>query len=227
MRILLVEDEPDAALLIARGLREQAFAVDIAADGEQAARCAYETNYDAIILDVMLPKGDGLSVCRQIRARGALTPILLLTALDAVESRIQGLDNGADDYLTKPFAFGELLARLRAIIRRGTRPIVPEILAVGDLTLDTRSREAKRGPRTIRLTAREYALLEFFARRPGEVIGRPEIAEHVWDEQYDPFSNVIDVYVQRLRRKLDAKGEPPLIVTRRGEGYVFGQARLS
>jgi two-component system copper resistance phosphate regulon response regulator CusR len=171
----------------------------------------------------MLPKRDGLWVCRQIRARGALTPILLLTALDAVESRIQGLDSGADDYLTKPFAFGELLARLRAIIRRGTRPIVPEILTVADLTIDTRTREAKRGQRAIRLTAREYALLEFFARRPGEVIGRPEIAEHVWDEQYDQFSNVIDVYVQRLRRKLDVAGERPLIVTRRGEGYVFGQ----
>ena len=223
MRILLVEDEPDAALLIAKGLREQAFAVDISPDGEHAARQADEISYDAIILDLMLPKRDGLSVCRQFRARGALTPILLLTALDAVESRIQGLDSGADDYLTKPFAFGELLARLRAIIRRGTRPLVPEILTVADLTIDTRTREAKRGTRLIRLTAREYALLEFLARRPGEVITRPDIAEHVWDEQYDQFSNVIDVYVQRLRRKLDADGERPLIVTRRGEGYVFGK----
>ena len=222
MRILLVEDEPDAAMLIAKGLREQAFAVDVAVDGEQASHQAYETNYDAIILDLMLPKRDGLSVCRQIRAGGALTPILLLTALDAVESRIQGLDAGADDYLTKPFDFGELLARLRAIIRRGTRPIVAEMLRVGDLTIDTRSREATRGTRAIRLTAREYALLEFFARRPGEVIGRTDIAEHVWDEQYDPFSNVIDVYVQRLRRKLDAPGERSLITTRRGEGYVLG-----
>ena len=223
MRILLVEDEADAAMLIAKGLREQAFAVDVATDGEHAARQADETNYDAIILDVMLPRRDGLSGCRAIRARGALSPILLLTALDAVDARIQGLDSGADDYLTKPFAFGELLARLRAIIRRGTRPIVPEVLIVADLTIDTRTRLAQRGKRTIRLTAREYALLEFLARRPGEVIGRPDIAEHVWDEQYDPFSNVIDVYVQRLRRKLDANGEPPLITTRRGEGYVFGK----
>jgi len=222
MRILLVEDQPDAALLIAKGLREQAFAVDVAGDGDQASRLAFETSYDAIVLDVMLPGRDGLSVCRQIRERGALTPILLLTAMDAVESRIQGLDSGADDYLTKPFAFGELLARLRAIIRRGTRPIVPEVLVVGNLTIDTRTRTATRGNRGIRLTAREYALLEFFARRPGEVIGRGDIAEHVWDEQYDPFSNVIDVYVQRLRRKLDSAGEPPLIGTRRGEGYVFG-----
>jgi len=222
MRILLVEDQPDAALLIAKGLREQAFAVDVTGDGEHASRLAFETSYDAIVLDIMLPGRDGLSVCRQIRARGALTPVLLLTAMDAVESRIQGLDSGADDYLTKPFAFGELLARLRAIIRRGTRPIVPEVLTVADLTIDTRAREATRDARSIRLTAREYALLEFFARRAGEVITRPEIAEHVWDEQYDPFSNVIDVYVQRLRRKLDGPGERPLIATRRGEGYVLG-----
>jgi len=222
MRILLAEDEPDAALLIGKGLREQAFAVDVAADGEHASRLAFETNYDAIVLDVMLPLRDGLAVCRQIRARGALTPILLLTAMDAVESRIQGLDSGADDYLTKPFAFGELLARLRAIIRRGTRPIVPEILMIGDLTIDTLARQATRGSRAIRLTAREYALLEFFARRRGEVIGRSDIAEHVWDDQYDPFSNVIDVYVRRLRRKLDGPGDSPLIGTRRGEGYVFG-----
>ena len=222
MRILLAEDEPDAALLIGKGLREQAFAVDVAADGEHASRLAFETNYDAIVLDVMLPLRDGLAVCRQIRARGALTPILLLTAMDAVESRIQGLDSGADDYLTKPFAFGELLARLRAIIRRGTRPIVPEILKIGDLTIDTFARQATRGSRAIRLTAREYALLEFFARRRGEVIGRSDIAEHVWDDQYDPFSNVIDVYVRRLRRKLDGPGDSPLIGTRRGEGYVFG-----
>ena len=222
MRILLVENEPDAALLIAKGLREQSFAVDIAGDGELAERQAYETNYDAIILDLLLPGRDGLSVCRQIRARGALTPILLLTAMDSVESRIQGLDSGADDYLTKPFAFGELLARLRAIIRRGTRPIVPEILTIGDLTIDSLARQAARGSRAIRLTAREYALLEFFARRRGEVIGRSDIAEHVWDEQYEPFSNVIDVYVRRLRRKLDGPGDSPLIGTRRGEGYVFG-----
>ena len=222
MRILLVEDEPHAALLLAKGLREQSFAVDIAGDGAAAVRQTAETAYDAVILDVMLPVRDGLSVCRQIRARGEHTPILMLTAVDAVESRIQGLDSGADDYLTKPFDFGELLARLRAVIRRGSRPIAREQLTVGAVTIDTMTRRVTRDGRDIHLTAREYALLEFFARRPGAVVTRTEMAEHVWDETYDAFSNVIDVYVQRLRRKLDGPGEASLILTRRGEGYVFG-----
>jgi DNA-binding response OmpR family regulator len=222
MRVLLVEDEPHAALLLAKGLREQSFAVDVVNDGQQAAERAFVNTYDAIILDLMLPLRDGLSVCREIRARGELTPILVLTAMDAVESRIEGLDSGADDYLTKPFDFGELLARLRAIVRRGTRPIVPDQLNVAGVTIDTRTRAVHRGGREIRLTAREYALLEFLARRAGEVITRAEIAAHVWDEHYEPFSNVIDVYIQRLRRKLDRPSEPPVILTRRGEGYVFG-----
>jgi DNA-binding response OmpR family regulator len=222
MRVLLVEDEPQAALLLAKGLREQSFAVDVVNDGQQAAERAFVNTYDAIILDLMLPLRDGLSVCREIRARGELTPILVVTAMDAVESRIHGLDSGADDYLTKPFDFGELLARLRAIVRRGTRPIIPDQLNVAGVTIDTRSHAVHRGGREIRLTAREYALLEFLARRAGEVITRGEIAAHVWDEHYEPFSNVIDVYIQRLRRKLEAQGEPPVIVTRRGEGYVFG-----
>jgi DNA-binding response OmpR family regulator len=222
MRVLLVEDEPHAALLLAKGLREQAFAVDVVTDGQQAAERAFVNNYDAIILDLMLPLRDGLSVCREIRARGELTPILIVTAMDAVESRIHGLDCGADDYLTKPFDFGELLARLRAIVRRGTRQIVPDQLNVAGVIIDTRSHAVQRGGREIRLTAREYALLEFLARRAGEVITRAEIAAHVWDEHYEPFSNVIDVYIQRLRRKLEAQSEPPVIVTRRGEGYVFG-----
>ena len=222
MRVLLVEDEPQAALLLAKGLREQSFAVDVVNDGQQAAERAFVNTYDAIILDLMLPLRDGLSVCREIRARGELTPILVVTAMDAVESRIHGLDSGADDYLTKPFDFGELLARLRAIVRRGTRPIIPDQLNVAGVTIDTRSHAVHRGSREIRLTAREYALLEFLARRAGEVITRGEIAAHVWDEHYEPFSNVIDVYIQRLRRKLEAQGEPAVIVTRRGEGYVFG-----
>lgn len=221
MRILLVEDEPQAALLLAKGLREQSFAVDISGDGADAVNRSSETRYDAVILDLMLPVRDGMTVCRQIRARGEQTPILMLTAVDSVESRINGLDCGADDYLTKPFDFGELLARLRAIVRRGIRPIAPERLEVGPIVIDTVSRGVTRGDRQIHLTAREYALLEFFARRPGAVVTRTDIAEHVWDERYDPFSNVIDVYVQRLRRKLDEPGHPSLIATRRGEGYVF------
>jgi DNA-binding response OmpR family regulator len=221
MRILLVEDEPEAAKLLAKGLREQSYAVDIAADGRAAAFRARTTDYDAIILDVMLPYRDGLSVCRELRAEGASVPILMLTARDAVQARIAGLDSGADDYITKPFDFDELLARLRAIIRRGIRPPVPDRLRAGPLVLDTRSREVTKDGRAIRLTAREYALLEYFARHANEVVGRADIAEHVWDESYDPFSNVIDVYVQRLRRKIDDPDVESVIRTRRGEGYAF------
>jgi DNA-binding response OmpR family regulator len=221
MRILLVEDEPEAARLLAKGLREQSYAVDVAVDGAAATFRAQTTDYDAIILDLILPKRDGLTVCRDLRAAGASVPILMLTARDAVQSRIAGLDSGADDYLTKPFDFSELLARLRAVIRRGVRPPVPDRLKVGSIELDTRSRDVTRAGQKLRLTAREYALLEYFARHPRQVVGRAEIAEHVWDESYDPFSNVIDVYVQRLRRKIDdAEGES-LIRTRRGEGYAF------
>jgi DNA-binding response OmpR family regulator len=227
MRILLVEDEPNAARLLAKGLRENAFAVDVAADGNQAAERAFVNTYDAIILDLMLPMRDGLSVCREIRARGELTPILMLTAKDAVEARIEGLDSGADDYLTKPFDFGELLARLRAIVRRGSRPISAERLTVADVTIETRTRDVRRDGREIRLTAREFALLEYLARRAGDVITRAEIAAHVWDENYEAVSNVIDVYIQRLRRKLEGPGEAPLISTRRGEGYVFGPPPLA
>ena len=217
MRILLAEDEPDAARMLAKGLREHAFAVDIVADGESARREAALTDYDAIILDVMLPSRSGISVCRSIRAAGSTTPILMLTARDAVDSRVAGLDSGADDYMVKPFAFEELLARLRAIVRRGVRPLLPERIVIGDLRLDTRGRTASVAEQTIPLTAREYALLEHLARHAGEVVGRADIAEHVWDSSYDPLSNVIDVYVQRLRRKLG--GSASLIETRRGEGY--------
>jgi len=222
MRILLVEDEPQAALMLAKGLREQAFAVDVAADGAAAIARALDTSYDAIVLDVMLPGVDGLAVCRRLRAHGARTPILMLTALDAVESRIQGLDGGADDYLTKPFDFGELLARLRAIIRRGSRPIAPDVVSVGDIAIDTTTRRVTRSGLDVPLTAREYALLEFFARRAGAVVSREEIADRVWDERHDPASNVIEVFIQRLRRKLDRPGEPSVIATRRGQGYLFG-----
>lgn len=221
MRVLLVEDEPSAARMLAKGLREQAYAVDIAPDGEEASFRARTTDYDAIVLDVMLPGRDGLAVARELRRSGSTVPILMLTARDAVQARIAGLDSGADDYLTKPFDFGELLARLRAVIRRGERAPLAEHLAVRDLTLDTRARQVKKAGRTLPLTTREYALLEFLVRRAGQVVGRAEIAEHVWDEHYDPLSNVIDVYIQRLRRKIDSPGGDSLIRTRRGEGYAL------
>ena len=219
MRVLLVEDEPQAAQVLAKGLREQAYAVDIAADGETALFQAGTTDYDALILDLMLPRVGGLAVCRSIRAAGSAVPILMLTARDAVESRIEGLDGGADDYLVKPYDFGELLARLRAVIRRGRQPVLPERMVIGSLTIDTRRRSALVRNAEIRLTAKEYALLEYLARRAGDVVSRGDIAEHVWDEHYDPMSNVVDVYIQRLRRKLEAVGQESLIRTRRGEGY--------
>lgn len=221
MRILLVEDEPRAAQVLAKGLREEAYAVDVAKDGKSAVYQAAITEYDAIILDVVLPLQDGLAVCREIRAGGSTVPILMLTARDAVEARIAGLDSGADDYLTKPFDFGELLARMRAVIRRGRRPLTPTILRAGPLELDTRSRQARRGAEVLILTAREYALLEHLALHPNAVISRADIAEHVWDAPYEAMSNVIDVCIQRLRRKIDRAGQPSMIVTRRGEGYML------
>src|SRR5215471_5940943 len=219
MRILLVEDEPSAARFIAKGLREATYAVDVAADGAAAAEQCQQYDYDAIVLDVMLPGRDGLSVCREIRASGSDVPVLMLTARDAVEARVQGLDAGADDYLTKPFDFRELLARLRALTRRERRPIAPERIEIGALTIDVPGRRVFRQGREISLTSREYALLEYPARHAGEVVGRADIAEHVWDEHYDAFSNVVDVYVQRLRRKLDDPDAPSIIRTRRGQGY--------
>ncbi len=219
MRILLVEDEARAAQVLAKGLREEAYAVDIARDGDTALFQVETTDYDAVILDVMLPAKDGFAVCRTIRQSGSTVPILMVTARDAVDARIQGLDCGADDYLVKPYDFGELLARLRALIRRGRQPLAPERLLIGPLTLDVRCRQAWISGREVWLTAKEYALLEYLARRAGEVVTRGDIAEHVWDEHYDGLSNVVDVYIQRLRRKLDRTGSDSLIRTRRGEGY--------
>jgi DNA-binding response OmpR family regulator len=219
MRVLLVEDEPNAAQILAKGLREQTYAVDLAADGETAIEQAAASQYDAVILDVMLPRKDGFDVCRTLRHAGCSTPILIVTARDAVEARIEGLDAGADDYLLKPFDFGELLARLRAVIRRGAQPLLPERLEIGPLVLDTRGQRVTVTGHEVPLTGKEYALLEYFARRCGDVVSRGDIAEHVWDEHYDPFSNVVDVYVQRLRRKLEQAGASSLIRTRRGEGY--------
>jgi two-component system copper resistance phosphate regulon response regulator CusR len=219
MRILLVEDEPSAARFIAKGLREATYAVDVAADGISAAMQCQQNDYDAVVLDVMLPGRDGLSVCRELRATGSDVPVLMLTARDAIEARVEGLDAGADDYLTKPFDFRELLARLRALTRRDRRPLAPARIEAGDVAIDVPSRRVFRRGEEISLTSREYALLEYLARHAGEVVGRADIAEHVWDEHYDPFSNVVDVYIQRLRRKLDAPGTPSAIRTRRGQGY--------
>ena len=219
MRLLLVEDEPAAAQVLAKGLREHAYAVDVVGDGQAALHQVGLADYDAIVLDLMLPLVDGLSVCRTIRRAGRHVPILIVTARDAVDARVEGFEAGADDYLVKPFDFRELLARLRALIRRGRQPLLPERVTVGTLTLDTRARRAAVENREVLLTAKEYAFLEFLVRRVGSVVSRGEIAEHVWDEHYDAFSNVIDVYVQRLRRKLDRPGMESFIRTRRGEGY--------
>ncbi len=224
MRLLVVEDEPDAAHVLARGLREQSYAVDVVTNGEAALFQAGTNDYDGIILDVMLPVVGGISVCRTIRKSGSIVPILMLTARDAVEARVEGLDAGADDYLVKPYDFRELTARLRALIRRGHQPVLAERLVVGVLTIDTRSRLVRVRDQDVLLRAKEYALLEYLARRVGDVVSRSDIAEHVWDEHYDPFSNVVDVYVKRLRQKLDLPGQTSMIRTRRGEGYQFVDA---
>ena len=222
MRILLVEDETRVAGFIAKGLREQAYAVDIASDGEQALYHAAVNQYDIVILDVMLPVKDGHTVCRDLRASGFRTPILMLTARDAVDDRVEGLDSGADDYLAKPFDFKELLARLRALLRRpaGLRP---QVLRVADLTLNTASHAVTRAGKSVSLTAKEYALIEFLVLNQGRVVGREQIGQHVWDENFDPFSNVIDVYIKRLRAKLDTGFSRRLIHTRRGEGYILSE----
>ena len=221
MRILLVEDEPRAAQVLSKGLREQAYAVDVARDGDDALYQASITDYDAIVLDVMLPEIDGFAVCRELRGQGSQVPVLMLTARDAVDARIAGLDSGADDYLIKPFDFGELLARLRAVIRRGGAPQRPSAVTLGELRFDLRARHVTRDGRLIALTSREFALLEFLVLHAGEVVGRSAIAEHVWDAPFESMSNVIDVMVQRLRRKIDPPHGPSLIATRRGEGYLL------
>jgi len=221
MRLLLVEDDARIARFVAKGLREQAYAVDAVGTGEEALYQAAVNTYDLVILDVMIPAPDGFTVCRELRKSGQRMPILMLTARDAVEDRIAGLDHGADDYLTKPFEFRELLARLRALLRRSGE-LRPEKIAVADLVLDTGAQTAKRAGRQITLTAKEYALLEYLARNAGRVVRRAEIAEHVWDETFDPFSNLIEVYINRLRRKIDANSTKPLVHTRRGVGYVLG-----
>jgi DNA-binding response OmpR family regulator len=220
LRILLVEDEPSAAKILATGLREHGYAVDVSPDGADAAYKASINEYDLLLLDLMLPHRDGLDVCRELRAKGAEVPILMLTARDTVEDRIAGLDSGADDYLTKPFDYRELLARLRALLRRGPTKHV-DAIQVADLRIELSVRRVTRAGQPLQLTAKEYSLLEYLARRAGELVTRSEISEHVWDESFDPFSNLIEVYVQRLRRKIDAGPSVKLIHTRRGEGYVL------
>jgi two-component system copper resistance phosphate regulon response regulator CusR len=220
MRILVVEDEPVAANVLAKGLREHAFAVDIAADGSAALEQIGVTDYDLVILDVLLPRINGLELCRRLRADASSVPILMLTARGELDERVEGLDAGADDYLSKPYHFPELLARVRALLRRGPA-LEPSELSLDNLVVDTRARRVTRNGRLIQLTAKEYALLEYLMRRQTQVVGRAAIAEHVWDDNFDPASNLIEVYIQRLRRKIDDGQPVKLIQTRRGAGYTL------
>lgn len=220
MRILLAEDEHKVASFIQRGLEAEHYAIDVVPDGEAAVTRALDGDYDLLILDVTMPKRDGLAVLKELRARKLPLPVLLLTARDAVADKVAGLDSGADDYLTKPFAFEELVARVRALLRRGG-PAAPAVLRVADLALDPVTRGVTRAGRQIELTAKEYALLEFFLRRAGQVVSRAVIAHHVWGVDFDTFTNVIDVYVNYLRKKIDADFEPKLLHTVRGVGYVL------
>jgi len=220
VRVLLVEDETRVAGFVARGLREHSYAVDVAGDGDAALYQAAVAHYDLVVLDVMLPGKSGHAVCRELRANGFRAPILMLTARDAVDDRVAGLDSGADDYLVKPFDFKELLARLRALSRRSGVPR-GEMLQAADLVVNTASHAVTRAGHPISLTAKEYALLEFLLLHQERVVGREMIAQHVWDESFDAFTNIIDVYVKRLRAKLEAEGGPRLIHTRRGEGYIL------
>jgi two-component system copper resistance phosphate regulon response regulator CusR len=220
MRVLVVEDDVRIAAFVAKGLRENSYAVDIAADGEEAAYMATLSPYDIFVLDVNLPLKDGFQVCRELREAGNSKPILMLTARDAVDDRVSGLDTGADDYLVKPFEFRELLARLRALLRRTSEVRSPKIV-VADLEIDTVSQTVSRNGVPAELTTKEYSLLEYLALNKGRVVGREEISEHVWNDSFDPFSNLIEVYIKRLRRKIDEGFDRQLIHTRRGAGYIL------
>ena len=223
MRILVVEDEPKMASLLKRGLEREGYAVDIARDGAEALWAADEYAYDTIVLDAMIPPPDGFEVCHRLRQKGRWAPIIMLTARDAVDDRVAGLDAGADDYLVKPFAFGELLARVRSVIRRG--PVErPTVLDVDGLTLDPATRQVQRNGETIELSAKEFSLLEYFMRHPDEVLTRTQILEHVWDFAYDGTSNVVDVYVRYLRGKIDRPFRLDTIETVRGAGYRLHKA---
>jgi heavy metal response regulator len=220
MRILVVEDEKKVARFIQQGLEEEHYTVDVAFDGERGLLMAQSENYDLLILDVMLPKKSGLDIIKEFRAQKGLTPALILTAKTTTDDKVAGLDSGADDYLTKPFAFAELLARVRSLLRRGAKE-KSTVLTIANLELDTVSHKAKRGNRVIDLTAKEYALLEYFLRNKDRVLSRTIISEHIWDYNFDTGTNIIDVYINHLRGKIDAGGEKKLIHTIRGVGYVM------
>lgn len=221
MRILVVEDEKKIAQLIRKGLRENGFAVDVLGHGDDAMEAILTTPFDAVVLDIMIPGRDGLSIIRQAREKGCRVPILLLTARGSVNERIEGLNLGADDYMSKPFSVDELAARLRALLRRGTGESL-NLYRVNDLVLDTAKRTVRRRERKIDLTSREFSLLEYLMRSPGRVFTRTQICEHVWDYQFDPGTNLVDVYIQRLRRKIDDDETVKLIQTVRGAGYRIG-----
>jgi len=220
MRILVVEDEKKVASFIKRGLEEESFSVDVANDGEEGLQLGSANPYDLILMDLMLPKMDGLTVIKQLRDKGVVAPVLCLTAKDTVEDIVSGLDSGSDDYLTKPFAFAELLARVRALLRRGSQDRGAEIY-FADLRLDPVGHKVWRGNKEIELTAKEYALLEYLMRNPNQILTRTMIAEHVWDYTFDSFTNIIDVYVNYLRKKVDKDYDKKLIHTVRGVGYVL------
>ena len=220
MRILVVEDEKKVASFIKKGLEEQSYAVDVAYDGLQGEQFVSQNEYDAIILDVLLPKQDGIVTCQKIRNKKIDTPILMLTALGDTDAKVRGLDSGADDYLTKPFHFEELLARVRALLRRKSQD-KSSILQVGDLIVDPVTRKVERQGKPIRLTTREFALLEYLMRNKGKILSRAHIAQHVWNVSFDMESNVIDVYVKLLRQKVDKDFKKPLIHTMVGVGYVL------
>jgi len=220
MRILVVEDEPRMANVLAKGLREHSYAVDVVEDGDAALYQTAVNDYDVVVLDVLLPQRNGFDVCRELRRRGVTTPILMLTARAAVEDRLTGFNAGADDYLTKPFSFRELLARIHALLRRDSH-LRPDVVEIHDLTVDSASHRVFRGDLEVQLTAKEYALLEYLARRKGQLVSRAEIAAHVWDDSFDPFSNTIEVYMNRLRKKIDGDRPTKLLHTRRGEGYIL------
>ena len=223
MRLLLVEDDPELCRTAAEYLRRTGFSVDAASDGASAMRALRLSTYDAVVLDLRLPDADGFEICRELRQMGSDTRVLMATARDSVEDRVRGLDLGADDYLVKPYAMAELAARVRALLRRPAATL-GTVITVNDLSLDLTTRTATRGARMIELTTKEFAVLEVLMRHPGAVLTRDAISASAWDDNYDPFSNVIDVYIGRLRRKIDAPGDEPMLFTVRGAGYRLGVA---